>query len=212
MHIVVLGSTGPTGQQMVSTALDAGHRVTAVARQPEALTIQSPQLILARADVFKPQTIEGVFAGADAILSALGSHTGRKPTSIYSVGTRKVCAEMHAAGVRRLVCISAIPVQDPHEKSFVDRYIAHPILGLFFGGAYADLRIMEADLRATTDLDWTVVRPPRLLDGPATGDYRSIIGSPLPGARDIRRADLAAAMLALVTDQATFQHVVTIGR
>lgn len=204
MKIVVFGSTGGTGAQVVEQALAAGHDVVAVARRPDALTTRHENLTVLQGDVLDPATLAGRLDGSEAVLSALGSHSGREPTTVYSQGMRNIRAAMGAAGVRRVVAISAVPVSAPSEKSFVDRYLAHPLLGLFFRGSYDDLRRMEADLQGATDVDWTVLRPPRLVDGPPTGTYRIAAGQQIAGARDIRRADLAAAMLDVVDDRSFF--------
>ncbi len=58
---------------------------------------------------------------------------------------------------------------------------------------------MEQLLRGS-EVDWTVVRPPRLTDGPATGRYRTSANRHLQRGRTISRADLAAAMLPLLDD------------
>jgi putative NADH-flavin reductase len=212
MKIVVFGPTGGTGEQLVKQALGADYDVTAVARKPEAVTIDHPNLRILRGDVLDLASLNGSFDGAEAVLSALGSHPGREPTYVYSRGMQNIRAAMVRAGVRRVIAISAIPVSRPEEKSFVDRYIAHPLLNRFFSGSYDDLRRMEADLRTATDVDWTVLRPPRLLDSPATGDYRMAVEAQLPGAKDITRADLAAAMLAVIDDRTLFNKVVIIAR
>jgi len=71
------------------------------------------------------------------------------------------------------------------------------------------MKRMEA-IVAASDRDWTIFRPPRLVDRPATGKYRTAIDAPLSGAWRITRADLAAAMLAAVNDPTLIRHVVTI--
>jgi putative NADH-flavin reductase len=190
--------------------LAAGHEVTAVARKPEAVTTKHPKLHAVKGDVLDPASLGKVLEGADVVLSALGSHSGREPTDVYSRGMKNIHDAMNAAGVSRIVALSAVPVSKPEEKDFVDRYIAHPLLGLFFKGSYDDLRRMEADLRTTSDINWTVLRPPRLTDKPATGKYRMAVESPLKGAQDISRADLASAMLKVIDDQATFHKVAVV--
>lgn len=80
-----------------------------------------------------------------------------------------------------------------------ERRVLFPLLRRFFGESHADMELMEQVLRGS-DLDWPVVRPPRLIDGAASGHYRSAIGRPLERARTISRADLAAAILDLATD------------
>ncbi len=210
MKIAVLGPTGGTGRQVVKQALRAGHHVTAVARTPDALIDDHPNLRVRAGDVLDPASLEGAFDGAQAVLSALGSHSSRAPTILYSRGTANVRAEMRRAGVRRLLAISADPASPPEQKSLLDRLIVHPLLHLFFGGSYADLRRMEADLRAADDVDWTVFRPPRLRDGDATGAYRAAAEARLPRARAITRADLAAAMLAAIEDTSLLDKSVAI--
>jgi putative NADH-flavin reductase len=213
MKIVVLGPTGGTGDQIIRQALAAGHDVTVLARTPEAVTAVHEHVRVLKGDVLEPASLAGgVFAGAHAVLSALGSHSGRAPTYVYSDGMTNIRAAMVEAGVRRIIAISAIPVSQPSEKSMIDRLIAHPILYRIFGGSYDDLRRMEADLRGADEVDWTVFRAPRLLDGAAIGTWRTAIEKPLSGARDIKRADLAAAMLASIDDPTLIHKVVTIAR
>src|SRR5438128_974990 len=124
MNITVFGGTGPTGRELIRLALAEGHQVTAVARNPAALTdlraskIGAPmsrptrpepardnadaELTIRTGDVLDAATLAGTVDGADAVLSALGSRTGRAPTTVYSVGTAHILDAMRAAGVRRL--------------------------------------------------------------------------------------------------------------
>ena len=210
MKIIVFGPTGGTGMQVVEQALAAGHAVTAVARRPEAVTTKHPNLRVVKGDVLEPASLTDVLKGAEAVVSALGSHSGRHPTEVYSRGMKNIRAAMKAAGVRRVVALSAVPVSRPEEKSFVDRYLVHPLLGLFFKGSYDDLRRMEADLRTVNDVNWTVLRPPRLSNKPAKRDDRMAVESQLKGAEDISRADLAAAMLKVIEDKSLFHKVVVV--
>ena len=142
MKMVVFGPTGGTGKQLLNQALAAGHDVTAVARRPEAVDAEHPNLKVVKGDVLEPETLSGVLSKAQAVLSAIGSHSGRQPTYVYSRGMKHIRKAMNEAGVRRIVALSAVPVSRPQEKGFLDRYIVHPLLGLFFKGSYDDLRRM----------------------------------------------------------------------
>ncbi len=188
MKIVVLGATGGTGEQIVRQALAAGHHVTTLARRPNAVTVDHRNLRVVAGDVLDPAALPGALDGTHAVLSALGSHSGRAPTYVYSHGMTNIRAAMAKTGVRRVIAISAIPASPPQEKNLVDRLVVHLLLYRFFGGSYDDLRRMEADLRNADDVDWTVFRPPRLLDGAASGEYRTAVEKPLPHARDLTRA------------------------
>ena len=116
---------------------------------------------------------------------------------------------MRDAGVRRFVGMTAVPVGPEDQKSALDRYLVHPLLHRYLGGGYDDMRRME-DLLAASDRDWTVFRPPRLTNGASTGRYRIAVDGPLPRARSVSSADLAAAMLAAAQDPALVGHAVTI--
>lgn len=205
MRLTVFGATGATGRQVLTQALAAGHQVTAVARRPEA--IDHLPLRVVRAELTDP--LDEAVAGADAVLSALGGPAGRAPTTVYSAGVTAITAAMGRAGVRRIVAVSAVPVAPP--ATVLERRVVYPLLWRFFGGCYRDMATME-NLLAEGDRDWTVFRPPRLTDRPATGRYRTAVDDVLPRAASLPRADLAAAMLAAVPHDALTGRIVTIAR
>jgi putative NADH-flavin reductase len=209
MKLTVFGPTGATGEQIVRQALALGYEVTTVARRPEAVALTDPHLRVVRGDVLDPASLGEGIVGADAVLSALGSRQANRPTTVYSTGTEAVLDAMRETGVRCFLGISAVPAEPEDQKSTLERYLVHPLLHLFFGGGYDDMRRME-DLLAASDRDWTVFRPPYLTNGASTGRYRIALDSPLPRARSVSRADLAAAMLAAVKDPALIGHAVTI--
>ena len=209
--IAVIGATGATGTELVTAALRRGHHVIAIARNPNQLATRDPRLEVCWGDVLDPGTLKDAIAGAHVVLSALGSRAGRPPTTLYSAGTANLLEAMKATGARRLICISATPVAPASEASLPQRLIARPILYRFFGGDYHDWRRMEQLLADSNgDCDWSVLRPPRLTNKPATGRYRTAIDTPLPRALRITRADLAAAMLDLIDDPAASRATITI--
>jgi putative NADH-flavin reductase len=209
MKLTILGATGGTGQQLVREAIGAGHQVTAIVRQPDAITESSPQLRVVRGDLLDSQwTGEGI-EDADAVLSAIGA-TSRGPTTLYSAGTAAVLKAMDNAGVRRILVVTADPT-GPAKDRLGEAKIIHPILWQFLRGTYEDMRRME-QLLAASDTDWTVFRPPRLTNGPLTGKARTAVGKFLPRGRVVSRADLAAAMLAAIHDPATVRQAVAIAR
>jgi putative NADH-flavin reductase len=209
MKLTVFGSTGRTGRHLVTAALAAGHRVTAVARHPEAVDIAHPQLDVVAADVRDPDSFVEAVAGADALCSALGSTAPRRPTTLYSDSAIAMLAAMATTGVRRLIVVTALPVGPAEHKSVVERRFVHPLLHVFFGGGYDDMVRME-HLLAQSDSDWTVVRPPRLTQAAAKGHYRAVVDARLSRAGSLPRADLATAMLDAVNDPALIRHTLNI--
>ncbi|MEU8752361.1 NAD(P)-dependent oxidoreductase [Streptomyces chartreusis] len=204
MKLTVFGATGGTGKEIVRQALDAGHEVTAVVRDPARFPVTGDRLQVFRADLTDPQALRPAVAGRDAVLSGLGARS-RKDAGIAARLTRAVLGALEAEGVRRLVVVSAAPVGPEAEgDGFVDR-AARGIVSAVLKDIYADLREMEAEL-ARSSTEWTSVRPPRLQDKPLTGSYRKVVGGfPVRG-RFLGRADVAHAMLAAVGDPATVKQ------
>ncbi|WP_028938054.1 NAD(P)-dependent oxidoreductase [Pseudonocardia spinosispora] len=199
MKLTVFGGTGPTGREFVRLSVAGGHEVTAVVRDPAALTELSG-LTIRRGDVLDASSLDGSMDGADAVVSALGSRTGRGPTTVYSAGIDNILGVMHAAGVRRLVALTAVPVT-PRSQRGPSEKLLDRVLHLFFGGGYDDMARMEQRVFAS-DVDWTIIRPPKLTDKPGTGEYRLATNSSLRGGMAISRADLALAMLTALHDPA----------
>jgi len=198
MKLTVFGATGGIGGHVVRQALDAGHEVTAVVRDPSRLGIDGDgRLEVVRADLTDARSLRPALAGRDAVLSGLGARS-RKDAGVAARLTRTVLDAMEAAEVRRLVVVSAAPVGPEPDDGFLDRGM-RAIVSKVLRDVYDDLRAMEAAL-AGSATDWTVVRPPRLQDKPLTGRYRTVVGGFPPRGRFIGRADVAHAMLALTED------------
>ncbi|MFD5552836.1 NAD(P)-dependent oxidoreductase [Streptomyces sp. NPDC127068] len=199
MRITVFGATGGVGQEIVRQGLADGHWVTAVVRDPARLTVTGDGLDVVRSDLTAPEEVRAAVAGRGAVFSALGPRS-RKDGDVTARLTRAVLTAMAAEDVRRLLVVSASPLAAaPPGEPLSDRLMG-AVVNRVFRYAYDDLRLMEAALAASS-ADWTAVRPPRLLDGPVTGRYRTLVGGNPPSARSIRRADVAHAMLALIDDR-----------
>ncbi|MGY6024848.1 NAD(P)-dependent oxidoreductase [Streptomyces spinosirectus] len=204
MKLTVFGATGGIGREIVRQALDAGHEVTAVVRDPARLSVTGERLEVFRDGLAAPEAVRPAVAGRDVVLSGLGARS-RKDAGIAARLTRTVLGAMEAEGVRRLLVVSAGPVGPaPESEGLLDR-TARGIVSALLKDVYADLGEMEAEL-ARSATDWTVVRPPRLQNKPVTGVYRTVVGGFPAGGRFIARADVAHAMLAMAGDPATVKQ------
>jgi uncharacterized protein YbjT (DUF2867 family) len=200
MRITVFGATGRTGRHVVEQALDAGHQVTAVVRDPARLPVPPRAgLTVATASLEDRAAVLRAVTDADAVVDALGvRETG--PTTLRADTARVVTAAMRNAGVRRLVVISAGGAHTTGD-SLPIRLLVKPVLGWVLRHQFADMRAMEDVVRAS-GLDWTIMLPPRLTDRPATGRIRRRVGANVRGSYTMTRADLATAALQAVTDDA----------
>jgi putative NADH-flavin reductase len=201
MRLVVFGATRGSGRHAVEQALAAGHDVTAVARHPEAIALRHARLRVVQGDVLDPASTAAAIAGHDAVLSTVGP-SGPGATTLYSEGVGNLLRGMHLAGVRRLVCVSAIGVDEKSDIAF-PQILALPFLRLLLGGLWADAARMETALRQETGLDWTVVRAPMLTSGRRTGRYRTRLNGYVGRAGRINRADLAEYLLSLLANPAS---------
>jgi putative NADH-flavin reductase len=200
MNLIVFGSNGGIGHNVVVQALEAGHNVTAVARRPESVTIQHPKLTVKRGDVLDAASLAPLLAGQEAVVSAIGKES-RAPTVLYSQGVANILQAMQPAGVRRLLCISATGL-DPGQ--WFQHLVAKPILWAILGEMYSDLARME-ELVKRSAVDWTIIRPPQLNNKARTGHYQVSCNEHLPAAWSISRADVADYILRHLADRSTFR-------
>ncbi|HXB46341.1 MAG TPA: NAD(P)H-binding protein [Streptosporangiaceae bacterium] len=213
MRLTIFGATGGTGTCLIEQALAAGHDVTAIVRDPARLTVRtsSPELTarlqVDTADVMDPAAITPAVAGADAVLTAIGPR-GTGVTTVSQDSVRSIIAAMQKAGARRLLTVSGSIVADDGESPYL-RLIKPLVRRTALRHVCADMRAAEAEVEAT-DLDWTIVRPPRLTAGQVTGRYRSRIDGGLPRSLAVSRADLAACMLSAIGDPATVRRHIAV--
>src|SRR5256714_1228691 len=208
MKLTVFGATGGIGGHVVRQALDAGHKVTAVVRDPARFGVSPPALgVVAVPGLTHPDVLRPVGAGSDGAISGVGPR-GRQDGPVASSTTRGILRALEAGGVGRFVAVSAAPVGPVADgDSFVNRRILLPFISALLRDLYADLAGMEDEIRRRrTDL--TGVRPPQPVDTPLTGRYRRVVGGNVPRGYRISRADTAHAMLAVLDDPTTFGQAV----
>jgi putative NADH-flavin reductase len=195
VKVTVFGATGGVGGEVVTQALERGHAVTAVVRDQRRLARRDPELrIVTVSALDDPGILIPAIRGSDAVLSAVGPR-GRKDGPVASTSVRAIVPAMDACSTRRFVGVSAAPVgPTPDGEGLMSRWVLLPIVKLVLRDVYADLGEME-ELLTASDIDWTVVRPPRLIDKPLTGEYRSVVGGNVARGSKISRADVAHAML-----------------
>jgi len=220
MKVTIFAATGGIGRHVLEQAVAAGHDVTAVVRNPKKLSGGAVRVVTADLAAADPAALESAVQGADAVLSGLGPRS-KSEDGIASQGTRAIVAAMQATGVRRIVVVSAAPIStvpspgrptpprhDPGDW-FLMRHLLAPLTKAALRQPYADLALMEDVLR-DSGLDWTVVRPPRLTEGPLTGAYRTAYGQNLRRGILVSRADVAQLMLGVLERPETIEQAIGI--
>lgn len=195
MKIAVFGATGGTGREVVKQALAAGYEVTALARDPSRMAGADPNLVLVAGNVLDIEAVRQTLAGADAVVVSLGN-TADNPDYIVSQGTQVILdAIALQSGPRRLAVVSSLGVGESKDQvPFAFKMLMQTVLRK----AIEDKERQEALVKAS-GLDWVIVRPGGLTDGPATGQYRAGL-DPSISAGQVARADVAAFVLQQLTD------------
>ena len=196
MNVVVFGSTGPTGSLVVERALHAGHHVRAFLRTPSKLTLQHERLEVVQGDIYDADSVSHAVEGMEAVVCTVGVPYTLKKVTIYSTASRNIMAAMRAHGVARLIAITAggtHPGRDPKNPFFFER-----ILKPVFHTLYDDMRRLEEAVMES-DLNWTILRPSRLMNRPASGLRVGVDAYANVDGAETSRADLAAFVVTQLT-------------
>jgi putative NADH-flavin reductase len=173
MKIAVFGANGPTGRLLTQLALDEDHDVVAFTRHPDAFQTAHRRLEVAGGDVHDADAVASAIEGAAAVLSTLGAPFAKTPINVYSDGMANMMAGMHAAGIKRLVCVTSSAI-GPHPEplgGFIFEKVMQPyVINKLGKTVYDDMRRMEA-MVSDSDLAWTIVRPSGLFEAPTVSDY-----------------------------------------
>jgi putative NADH-flavin reductase len=196
--VLVLGATGGTGREVVSQGLQQGHEVTAFARRPERVTTRNERLRVVVGDVTSDSEALGdAVRRQDVVISALGTGKSFKSGGLIARSVPRILEAMRRHGVRRLIFTSAFGVGSTwRDVPIVPRIFARVLLR----DVYADKAAGEEILQGS-ELDWTLVYPAGLSNGPRTGRYRVGERLKLTGFPTISRADLADFLLRQVEDR-----------
>jgi putative NADH-flavin reductase len=210
MKLALFGANGPTGRLLTQLALDEHHDVVAFTRHPDAFPIGHPSLQVFAGDVHDAAAVEAAIDTADAVVSTLGVPFAKTPVSVYSDGVANIIAGMHAAGIKRFVCVSS-SVLGPHPEplgGFVFEKIMQPYVVNKLGKTvYDDMRRMEA-MVSESDLAWTIVRPSGLFEAPAVSEYGVAID--YIGYRFTARIDLADCLLRQAVDETYVRSAIAV--
>jgi putative NADH-flavin reductase len=194
VKIAVIGSTGRTGRLVLEEGLRRGYAMTAFTRRPDSLAGVRGLRAVVAGDGRNLEDMRRAVRGQDAIISIVASE-GLGPTTVMSDVVRSEVAAMREVGVHRLVVVSVSAIEGRRPWILIN------LVRWILRKPYADFGRMERLVRSS-GLRWTIVRPPRLTNGPATGAVRSEAGVKelRRGPYWITRSDLAATLLDLAAD------------
>jgi putative NADH-flavin reductase len=184
MKITIFGASGATGQQLVEQALAANHEVTAFVRNVSSLPLQHANFKTIVGNFDQPDAVQRAAQNADVVISVLGVRKKGLP-DVCTEGVRSILAAMEVQQKRRLIVLSAYGAGETQDSS-----LSAKMIRMILADKMRDKDHMEA-LVSATSIDWTIVRPPALTNGPLSGKYRAGVGLKIGFFAKLSRADLA---------------------
>lgn len=199
--VLIVGASRGIGLEAVKHALEAGHKVRALARSAGGIAIDHPDLEKVSGDALDPTTVKGVLGGVDAVIETLGVAPGPevifKRVKLFSNATRILVDLMAEAGVKRLICVTGIGAGDSRDKGgFLYSAVLLPLL---LRRVYNDKDVQEQIIRDST-LDWVIARPGLLTRGPRTRSYHVLVDRDEWRMGKVSRANVADFLVGQIDD------------
>ena len=196
MKLALIGATGRTGTHMLAAALERGHDVTALVRDPDKLDPRARAAVrVVVGDATDPEALTDLVTGVDAVVSAMGPTVREGDLHTRTAGA--LIAIMTRTGPRRFVGVSGAGIDVPGDRKTPTAKAISALIQLLGGGVVKD-KPAEHRAWAASRLDWTLVRPPRLVDGPASTGALEHDAHRSTRSTKITRADLGAFLVDVV--------------
>lgn len=192
MNVLIFGATGGTGQQLIKHSLEHGYKTSVfIHDDQEKLGSLADKVKIFQGDVRDYDAVDAAIQGQDAVLVSLGVIPGRTQ-HILSQGTANIIRSMESRGVKRLVAITGAGLVVRRKQiPLIWRFMFNvPLLR----GMFEDKRKQEAYIKKS-NLEWIIIRPSNLTNGPSTSDYLAGEDLSLKTSSTVSRADVADFMV-----------------
>jgi putative NADH-flavin reductase len=166
--VLIIGASRGIGLESVKVALKRGHAVRALARSARGIPVDDPRLEKIPGDALHMATVKRALTGVDVVIQSLGLAMGSegilKRTELFSTATQLLVTAMEEAQVNRLICVTGFGAGDSRRHG---GFVYNAAFNLLMGRMYDDKDVQERIIRRSK-LDWVIVRPVILTNGPRT--------------------------------------------
>jgi len=209
MNITIIGASAGIGLETVKRGLNRNHSITTLSRSKiEIEENQSLKVILG--DATNKADLLNSIQNTDAIIVTLGTSKNMKATTLFS-DFAKLIVEIHKENKINIPFIFVTGFGSGESKNYVS-WLVKMFLKYYLKDVYADKTKME-EIITNSDLNWTVVRPGRLLDKELTEKYRIekrlFKGINIGG---INRADVADFLIKQAEKQTELKKYIAISK
>jgi putative NADH-flavin reductase len=163
MKITIFGSTGFVGKVLIKKAIAAGYQVKTLARNPEKLDEIKDKIEIVEGSVFESSNVEAAIEGAEVVLSTIGPPQGKSCDPYqYENAIKEIVRIMDKKGIKRYIHIGGAAHQGGADEEWsFNRKFLRLFLNLF-GKQILVAKHLEWEVLKSSDLDWTLIRPPRI--------------------------------------------------
>jgi uncharacterized protein len=189
--LFIVGASGRVGSHLTRLALDKGFAVHALMRDPSALKISHPNLSVMKGDITQSGTAEAFLNGSGIVISAVGDRNLNEEITVISETMKRLAPVMAANGIKRVLGISGAGILQHDKNSLLRDQIGFPPFLLNVSKDH--MRVFEH--LSVTQLDWTLVCPPQIIDAPPSGEYQTMKNYFPAGTNRICAGDIADFIL-----------------
>jgi putative NADH-flavin reductase len=177
MKVIIFGATGFSGQAILAEAIKQGHEVTVLVRDSSKVKINHNNLRIVEGNVLDSQKVAFVIQNQEAVIQCLGvgGKGDGKPTTFISDATKIIVDEMQKQNIKRLIALSNIGAGN--SIAFQPWFFTKIILTYFMKWLKViidDKNRMEPIIM-NSNLNWTIVRCPNIVDKPTKGKYNATL-------------------------------------
>ncbi|MBT8334765.1 MAG: SDR family oxidoreductase [Deltaproteobacteria bacterium] len=201
MKILIIGASRGIGKALMECALEENNEVTVLARNPSKITANHTQLSVLEGDILNLNSITSALKGQDAVCSCIGCPITFKPVDLFSRGAENIVTALTGERGKKYVTVTGIGAGDSKgHGGFLYDKIFNP---LFLKTIYQDKDREEAIIKSSP-LDWLIVRPAGLTNGPRTSIYHAINDMSGVTMKRISRRDVADFILKELQEPSNF--------
>ncbi|WP_044640519.1 NAD(P)-dependent oxidoreductase [Risungbinella massiliensis] len=193
--IALIGGNGKAGRYITEKALQDGYHVRMLVRNPDRYTISDERIEKVKGDAQDLASIRSLLEGCHTVVNVVGQP--KKGQSIFSTVTSHILSVMKETETNRYIAVTGGSVDAPGDKKNIINKIGAKMFHLFFPDMMIEKQ-KELKILLQSEANWTLVRLPFVLEGPATGKIRESL-TDMPG-MTIRNTDIAEFLIDQIKD------------
>lgn len=184
--IAIIGGTGKAGRYLARTALESGYSVRMLARNPDKVNMKDDRLQVIAGDAQNVRDIRSLLEGCHAVINTFGQPVRAEPH--YSSVTHTVLTVMREYGITRYIGVAGGSLDVQGDRKSLSSRIVSALFAILYGKMISD-RKKELELLRQSDIQWTLVRLPFVVEGLETGRIKENLRD-IPGRR-MTNSDIA---------------------